>query len=109
VFDVGKIFNPDEARTPQETRLRQELTRNPNDALAAANLGFLLIQKDELPEAERWLRTAQRLEYSLPDGGRRLRMELREIDRRKAGRYMPGAIQTDRYVADEADDISANI
>ena len=62
---------------------------------AAANLGFLLIQKDELAEAEKWLRQALQFEYSLPDGGRRARMQLREIERRREGldAYVQGAIQ----------------
>ncbi len=82
VFDVGRLVEPDRRREHAEALLRQDIRRNPRDALAAANLGFLLIQKDELVEAEKWLRHALRMEYSLPDGGRRVRMELREIERR---------------------------
>jgi transcriptional regulator GlxA family with amidase domain len=95
VFDVGRLFGEDDGRDTREARLRQELRRNPKDALAAANLGFLLIQKDELAEAEKWLRQATRMELSLPDGGRRVRMELREIERRRhqVRSYIPGVIQ----------------
>lgn len=108
VFDVGKIFSDGAGRDTSEARLRQEVHRNPKDALAAANLGFLLIQKDELVEAEKWLRAAQRLEYSLPDGGRRVRMQLREIEHRRqeTGRYIPGAIQP---AAPALDDIATDI
>jgi len=82
VFDVGRLVEPDRRREHAEALLRQDIRRNPRDALAAANLGFLLIQKDELVEAEKWLRHALSMEYSLPDGGRSVRMELREIERR---------------------------
>lgn len=83
VFDVGRALVRDKRHESREARLREELRRNPKDAIAAANLGFLLIQKDELLEAEQWLRRALNLEQSLPDGGRRARMELREIERRQ--------------------------
>ncbi|MGQ9491823.1 MAG: hypothetical protein ACUVR4_02730 [Anaerolineae bacterium] len=43
----------------------------------------MLLRQDALDEAEYWLRCALELEYSLPDGGRRVRMELREIERRR--------------------------
>ena len=52
------------------------------NALAAANLGGLLLQGDNLIEAEKWLRHASEIGYSLPDGGRRARMGLREVERR---------------------------
>ena len=97
VFDVGKRFssNGGDGRDNREARLRQELRADPKNAVAAANLGFLLIQKDELAEAEKLLRQALQFEYSLPDGGRRARMQLREIERRRAGldAYVQGAIQ----------------
>ncbi len=83
VFDVGRALAGHRKQDTQETRLREELDRNPRDAVAAANLGFLLIRQDKLDEAEQWLRRALELEYSLPDGGRRVRMELREIERRR--------------------------
>lgn len=86
VFDVGKLLGGEEKVTDQETRLRQELRREPDNALAAANLGCLLIQRDELTEAEHWLRQALRAEFSLPDGGRRVRMEMRELERRRQER-----------------------
>jgi hypothetical protein len=107
VFDVGRLFAEGSLHDTREARLRQELRRNPNDALAAANLAFMLIQKDELGEAEKWLRTALRFELSLPDGGRRARMELREIERRreKAGAYVAGAIQRERPVLEEMADL----
>jgi uncharacterized protein HemY len=82
VFDVGMVFSHDSTLSARETRLREELRRDPMDALAAANLGKLLLQKGGLVEAEKWLQHALDLGYSLPDGGRRVRMELREIERR---------------------------
>lgn len=107
VFDVGRIFNEGSGRDTREARLRQELRRDAKNALAAANLGFLLIQKDELAEAERWLRQAASMELSLPDGGRRVRMELREIERRRerVSGYVPGAIQRDEIGQPEEADL----
>ena len=55
------------------------------NALAAANLGALLLQSDNLIEAEKWLRHASEIGDSLPDGGRRARMGLREVERRLRG------------------------
>jgi hypothetical protein len=103
VFDVGKVFSSDghSGHDNREARLRQELRDDPKNAVAAANLGFLLIQNDNLAEAEKWLRQALRFEYSLPDGGRRARMQLREIERRRQGldAYTQGMIQPSTAVA----------
>lgn len=97
VFDVGKRFSigGDDRRDNTEARLRQELRQDPKNGVAAANLGFLLIQTDELAEAEKWLRRALAVQYSLPDGGRRARMQLREIERRREGTgiFVPGSVQ----------------
>lgn len=82
IFDLGKMVNEDEMTQMREKRLRDELVRNPKDALAAANLGGLLLQRGANIEAEKWLRLALTMEYSLPDGGRRARMQLRELTRR---------------------------
>jgi hypothetical protein len=82
VFDVGLAFSINSARSGRESKLRDELRHNPMDALAAANLGSLLLQAGSLVEAEKWLRLALSMGDSLPDGGRRVRMELREIERR---------------------------
>jgi len=83
VFDVGRTLTGQKKQDERMAQLQEELARNPRDAVAAANLGFLLMRQDMLDEAERWLRRSLELEYSLPDGGRRVRMELREIERRR--------------------------
>jgi hypothetical protein len=106
VFDVGKHFSVsgDDGRDNREARLRQELRDDPKNGVAAANLGYLLIQKDDLGEADRWLRRALEVQYSLPDGGRRARMQLREIQRRREGLdvRVSGAVQAAPVVkADE--------
>jgi hypothetical protein len=82
VFDVGKVFSRDNTLAARETRLRDELRHDPMNALAAANLGAILLQGDNLIEAEKWLRRASEIGDSLPDGGRRVRMGLREVERR---------------------------
>ena len=85
VFDVGKVFSRDDTLAARETRLRDELRHDPMNALAAANLGAILLQGDNLIEAEKWLRRASEIGDSLPDGGRRARMSLREVERRLRG------------------------
>ena len=102
MFDVGKRFAGNAGvQDHREGRLRQDLREDPNNAVAAANLGFLLIQNDDLVEAEKWLKRALEMQYSLPDGGRRARMQLREIERRRQGpdAFVPGAIQPRNVVA----------
>jgi hypothetical protein len=82
VFDVGQVFSASSVRLSREARLREELQRDPTNALAAATLGALLLQAGNLIEAEKWLQCATAIGDSLPDGGRRVRMELREVERR---------------------------
>jgi hypothetical protein len=84
IFDVGVVFSADKKLTIHEERLRAMLELDPDDPLAAANLGSIMIQKGEYPEAVQWLKTALAHDYLLPDGGRRARMELREIERKQA-------------------------
>jgi hypothetical protein len=85
IFDLGVAFSADHRRDAREARLRETLVQNPKDAAAAAGLAGLLIQKQGYDEAEKWLRMALDLEESLPDGGRRARMQLRELERRRSG------------------------
>jgi hypothetical protein len=85
IFDLGVAFSADRRRDAREARLREALVNNPKDAAAAAGLAGLLIQKQAYDEAEKWLRTALDMEESLPDGGRRARMQLRELERRRPG------------------------
>jgi tetratricopeptide (TPR) repeat protein len=62
--------------------LRWELANNPKSALAAANLGMILLKKQEYEEARKWLQRALSMRNSLPDNGRRAEMEMRELERR---------------------------
>jgi hypothetical protein len=66
--------------------LRQRLAESPDDPQAAAGLGALLLKRQECTEAGRWLRAAYNKRDDLPDGGRRVRMQLRELSRRVAQR-----------------------
>lgn len=84
IFDLGVAFSEDRRRTAAEARLRETLVQNPKDAAAAASLAGLLIQKQAYDEAQKWLRLSLSMEESLPDGGRRARMQLRELERRRA-------------------------
>ncbi|NLE77096.1 MAG: hypothetical protein GX605_10160 [Chloroflexi bacterium] len=84
--DLGVALSGERQPEVREGRLRDELAQNPKNALAAANLAGLLMQRQEYPEAERWLRLALSLDDSLPDNGRRARMQLRELQRRAAQR-----------------------
>jgi hypothetical protein len=84
IFDLGVAFSEDRRREATEARLRETLVRNPKDAAAAASLGGLLVQKQAYNDAEKWLSLALSMAESLPDGGRRARMQLRELERRSA-------------------------
>lgn len=88
IFDMGYLLKPSARSVAQEERLRAQLAENPNSALAAANLGGLLMQRNEFDEAEKWLQHALRMYRSLPDNGRRAEMQLREL-RRRQGRAEP--------------------
>lgn len=81
VFDLGSAIRGggDEER---EARFRQRLEEVPDDPAAAAGLGAILLKRQDHAEAGRWLRTAYNGREKLPDGGRRVRMQLRELARR---------------------------
>ncbi len=83
IFDLGTVLTSNSLREAREQRLRAELAQNPHNALAAANLAAILIQKEAYGEAEKWLNLALTAAESLPDRGRRVRMELRELIRRR--------------------------
>lgn len=92
VFDLGVLLQWGDRITAKEKRLRRQLDRNPNHALAAANLGGLMIQQGKYGDAEEWLRQAIGLRQSLPDGGRRAEMQLRELERRRARLVLPQTV-----------------
>ncbi|MBX3051993.1 MAG: hypothetical protein KF753_10995 [Caldilineaceae bacterium] len=83
IFDVGVRLKGGARVEEQERRLRADLKRKPTDALAAANLGGLLLQKKEYDEALQWLERALSMRYSLPDNGRKAEMEVRELKRKQ--------------------------
>lgn len=83
VFDIGVILSGKSRVDAREARLREELEQNPNCALAASNLGGILLQKQLFEEAEFWLKKAYALRYSLPDNGRRTSMMLHELGHRQ--------------------------
>ena len=88
VFDLGLSLRGDSAR---EERLRRRLEERPDDPEAAAELGGLLLKRQDYADAGRWLRAAYNGRDALPDGGRRVRMQLRELARRLAQRGHPSA------------------
>ncbi len=85
VFDMGYLLKPSKRIQAREQRLRQQLAKNPHAALAAANLGGLLLQQRRYDEAEKWLVKALKMRRSLPDNGRRAIMQLRELRRKRDG------------------------
>jgi tetratricopeptide (TPR) repeat protein len=89
IFDVGVVFSSDKKLEAQERKLREMLEIDPDDAVAAANLGALLIKKQEYTEAEKWLRLALKDRYALVDNGRRIEMELRELERKNTASAAP--------------------
>lgn len=84
IFDLGVKLRGTTKTDAQETRLRQQLEKNPLSVFAMANLGALLAQKQRFDEAEPLLRQAWELRNSLPDNGRRTRQLLQEIERKRA-------------------------
>jgi hypothetical protein len=90
VFDLGTIVRRGEARDILEAKLRKDLEESPDDAMAAASLGGLLVKRHHFAEAEKWLRAALARQEMLPDGGRRVRMQLRELQRRSGRRSLVG-------------------
>lgn len=84
IFDVGVLLDSSRRQEVQERRLREELEENHTAALAAANLGSILMQKKAYDEAQHWLCHALEMRYSLPDNGRRAEMQLRELARKQA-------------------------
>lgn len=99
IFDVGVLLSANRRRDEQERRLRAHLEKNPKDALAAANLASILLQKQQYEEARHWFARALQARHSLPDNGRRAEMELRELERKQgragvsAGSPAPGTIE----------------
>lgn len=102
VFDLGTLVRRDSDEAEAETRLRRELEQNPPPPAAAARLGALLLKRQDFAEAGRWLRVAYQARDTLPDGGRRVRMQLRELAQRLAQRAAepPHAPVTARRTAD---------
>lgn len=84
IFDVGVLLSANRRRDEQERRLRRQLEKNHTDALAAANLGSILLQRQQYDEARHWLSHALQMRHSLPDNGRRAEMELRELERKES-------------------------
>ena len=90
VFDLGMAIRGG-TNAEQEERLRLRLEQDPADATAAAALGAVLLKRQDDAEAGRWLRAAYNARGSLPDGGRRVLMQLRELSRRLSQRGHDGA------------------
>lgn len=86
VFDLGTLIRRRADDEQAEARLRRDLEADPAAAGAAAALGAALLKREDFAEAGRWLRVAYNGRESLPDGGRRVRMQLRELARRLAQR-----------------------
>jgi len=86
VFDLGTLLGRRANDEQLAADLRAVVEQNPGDAAAAARLGALLLQREDFPGAARWLRAAYNGREALPDGGRRVRMQLRELARRRSQR-----------------------
>jgi hypothetical protein len=84
IFDLGVLLGGNSIADAREARLRKSLQEQPKSAMAANNLGALLVQKGQYEEAEQWLDRAYELRYALPDNGRRTLMLLHELRRRRA-------------------------
>lgn len=89
VFDMGLAIPGRDS--DHEQRLRQRLEQAADDPALAASLGAILLKRQEFAEAGRWLRVAYNGRDTLPDGGRRVLMQLRELARRLAQRDQDAA------------------
>ncbi|MEM7128242.1 MAG: hypothetical protein AAF702_18060 [Chloroflexota bacterium] len=83
IFDLGVTLQGRSKLNAQEERLRKEIESNPNAILAMANLGSVLMKKEEYEEAATWLEKAYKARRSLPDSGRRSQMLLNELERKR--------------------------
>lgn len=110
IFDLGIKLRGASKADVQERRLRRVLKKNPYAVLAMANLGALLIQKQQYEEAQQLLDRAWEMRNSLPDNGRRTRQLLLELNRRRArsgaatlGQFAMPATQADGFTSILAD------
>ena len=83
IFDLGVVLSGNSKLLGREMRLRKQLEEAPDSAVLAANLGAVLMQRQEYGEAKRWLLQALAVRYSLPDNGRRAEMLLAELERKQ--------------------------
>lgn len=81
IFDIGVRLRGSSVIDAREERLRKRLEEYPDSALAASNLGAILVNKQQYEEAEKWLKRAYTARFSLPDNGRRTLMLLHELER----------------------------
>jgi hypothetical protein len=110
VFDIGVVLRGNSLTSARERRLRRQLEENPHQALAAVNLGALLLQKQEFEEAQDWLQHALKFRNSLPDNGRRAQMLIRELCRRQAKSSRTYTLHADQQglpIKNEASDQAA--
>jgi hypothetical protein len=84
IFDLGVLLSGSSMTDAREARLRRQLEQDPDQALAASNLGAILVQKQQYAEAQQWLEKAYAARFSLPDNGRRTLMLLHELRRKQA-------------------------
>lgn len=96
IFDLGIKLRGASKADVQERRLRRVVQKNPYAVLAMANLGALLMQKQEYEEAQQLLDRAWELRNSLPDNGRRTRQFLQELNRRRSRVGAAGPTQPSR-------------
>jgi small nuclear ribonucleoprotein (snRNP)-like protein len=110
IFDLGIFLRAGDREQEREKRFREQLELDPNNALAAAQLGALLLRCGNDTEAAYWLDHALARRESLPDRGRRVEMERRELERRygRKGNVRPAVDGTSPSVPLSGSPSSAN-
>lgn len=96
IFDLGVKLRGVSRLDGREEKLRERLALKPYDVAALANLGAILMQKNQNEEAEQLLRKAWQMRFSLHDNGRRTQLLLQELERRRSANP---ALRSDRTVS----------
>jgi len=87
-FGVPLLLQSSSSAQRREEAERERLSLDPSDAEAAVSLGLLLLQRNEIQEADHWLSRALEMREKLADGGL---LATQELERTRQMREETGA------------------